>query len=176
MSMVKIYEGNKILIPLFFRAGLDELSFFKSEFGYSIEHGIRTWDGDKLKKVSENSLNNQTWYFPEIRFFNNNKQFTVTFGERESIIECTVSYNGNKYGLWELLEAINPSEERKAGNSWVSNSDFLTRTICDLAVLIKNYWPQIESPSTELIKEIEINRNKESTPRGGGIEFTPKRG
>ncbi len=152
------YEGNKILIPLFFKEVLDSFSFLESQFGFSVKSRVKTWNEDELKDIEIDTINNKAWYFSAVRFYKTNTTLTLNYGERESIIWADISYNNEVFGIYELIHAINPNEHRELGNSWVLNSKFLITTVSELASAVKEYWPQIECPSQNLVYSVRAER------------------
>lgn len=156
--MDKKYESNKILIPLFFEEVLKSFAFLSSDSGYNVEWGIDTWENGKLRKKTKESIKNESWYFSVVRFSKKNITLTINYGERENNVSATIAYGDDDYRLWELIHVLNPNEKRNIGNSWVLNSDFLTRTIEELKNVTQDYLEQIEDPSPELIEKVKKER------------------
>jgi hypothetical protein len=158
IDMEKKYEGNKILIPLFFEEMQKVFAFLKRDSGYNIEWGIDTFEHDKLKKVTKEDINNESWYFSVVRFNKKNTTLSFKYGERENIISAIITYEDDEYGLWELVNVLNPNEKRNIGNYWVLNSDFLIRTVEELGNITKDYLEHIEAPLPELIEKVKKER------------------
>lgn len=60
MNVENRYEGNKILVPLFFDEVLKSFSFLQSEYDYNSELGIEAWEKGELKQVSRDAINNES--------------------------------------------------------------------------------------------------------------------
>lgn len=98
------------------------------------------------------------------RFENDRVVIEVSYGDREFIVEIRVFCLKAQewFGAWEILAAANSSNISEAsGEQFVSNLDFMRRTIIQLSDGIKNNWKALSQCNDLIIRRaLELRKER----------------
>jgi hypothetical protein len=88
------------------------------------------------------------------RFSSNETILDIGFGDREFIVETALFYPAieARFALWELLLALKaPNPLVGSGNAWVLSTDYMERTVAEMAEGIRKYWPVLSVPNPSIV-------------------------
>jgi len=89
--------------------------------------------------------------------------FDIGFGDREFIVETALYYPAIKksFSPWELLLACEVHDSQAmSGNAFVGSTDFMERTIAELAEGTRKYWPTLSHPKPHIIDRAQELRGR----------------
>ena len=151
------------LINTFTQEVESRFRFLVDEHGFLNERGLSDFSSpvSKLKSWDPENMPGTFWFIE--RFTDQQCRFEIGYGDRELIVEADWWPDNNErgFGLWEILNAAKKSDTKIGGSAWVSSSDFMARTIHDIAESLKVHLDLFVNPSNAIIdRALEIRGAK----------------
>jgi hypothetical protein len=148
------------------RAVVTHLYPYFEEQQMTYETGLSSHDGyrepSSLQSKPFDSIRGSFFWWVH-RFRSHDAILDIGFGDRESIVESTLFYPAieARFAPWELLLAIEaPDSQAMSGNAWVLASDFMERTITEMAEGIRRYWPILSRPDPAIVDRAQELRGR----------------
>jgi hypothetical protein len=163
-------ESVAKLINTFTQDVESRFRFLVDEHGFVNEQGLSDFSSpvSQLKSWNPENMPGTFWFIE--RFTNQQCRIEIGYGDRELIVEANWWPDNDERGfdLWEILNAAEKSDMKIGGSAWVNSSDFMARTIHDIAESLKEHLSLFINPSSAIIdRALEI--------RGAKLRFDQKK-
>ncbi|MES9906532.1 MAG: hypothetical protein ABW168_28105 [Sedimenticola sp.] len=136
-----------------------QFSFLVSEYGFENESGLSDFKGpvSQLKTFNPGKMPGLYWLIE--RYNRPGIRVEIGYGDRELLIEAAWWFQDQQhgFGMWEILNAADLNSKGIGGGAWVNSSEFMKRTISDMAISLKKNIELFVNPRKELIdRALEI--------------------